>query len=68
MNESGRHDWQGLVAREFERDPLSVKRALSLAGIAAQEGRRDDAVRLIQIAYELLDLSVVDTSPKLGTD
>ncbi|WP_158745696.1 hypothetical protein [Acidisphaera sp. L21] len=61
-------DWHDAVAREFGRQPLTVKRAVMLAGVAANEGRRNDAIRLISIAYELLDIAATKAPSSADTD
>lgn len=53
-------DWSARIAREFRREPLTPARAISLAGIALEENRKDDAERLIAIAFELYDLAFAE--------
>ncbi len=55
-------EWSSSVDREFQREPLTAARAVSLASKAIEEGRQADAERLISIAYELFDLAA--TTPE----
>lgn len=54
-------DWSSSINREFQREPLTPRRAVLLASKAIEEGRRADAERLIGIAFELFDLEATTT-------
>jgi hypothetical protein len=55
-------DWQDLTV---EREPLTVKKVLALAEIAAGDGHHVVAVRLIEVAYELLDIAAAHAQSQI---
>jgi hypothetical protein len=59
-------EWSSSVDREFQREPLTATRAVSLATKAIEDGRQADAERLISIAFELFDLAAT-TDDELHT-